>query len=364
MPTTILFTGFPGFLGRRLVRRLHHDRPDARWVFLVQSHLRGHAEEDLSAIEDEHPAFDGRWETVVGDITDPHLGLDAAAYADLAGRVDEVWHLAAVYDLAVPAEVAQRVNVGGTVHVLDFCEAASHLDRLVYVSTCYVSGDRTGRVLESELDEGQGFKNHYESTKLAAEVEVQKRRDRVPTVIFRPAVVVGDSRSGETDKYDGPYYVIRLMLQLPRLVPMVGIGAGRARLNVVPVDFVVDAMAVIAPQPEALGRVFQLADPAALTAAELLDVLSVQMGKPRPMLSLPAPLLEAGLAIGPLRRRLQMPQETIAYANHEVRYDVQNTLDALEGTGVECPQITSYLPVLIDYVRRHPEKGFLTTHTL
>ena len=364
MTSTVLFTGFPGFIGRRLVRRWAAVHPDKRWVFLVQEQLGGRAEQDLREIEGEQPAFAGRWETLAGDVTDPRLGLDAAAYDDLAGRVTECWHLAAVYDLAVPEEVARRVNVDGTRHVLDLCAACGGFERLYYVSTCYVSGDRTGRVLESELDEGQGFKNHYESTKFHAEVAVQERWDRVPATIFRPAVVVGDSRSGETDKYDGPYFTIRFMMRLPRLVPMVGIGSGKARLNLVPVDYLVDAMVEIADQATSAGRVFQLTDPGALTVAELLDLISHQLGKPRPWLSVPGAVLEGALSLGPLRRLLGMPKETIVYANHPVAYDAQNTLGALDGTGVECPSIAGYLPTLIQYLREHPDKEFLDRRKL
>jgi thioester reductase-like protein len=359
MSSTVLFTGFPGFLGRRLVRRIHTRHPETDWVFLVQEHLRARAEDDLAQIASEQPGFAGHWETVLGDITDPNLGLDPASYGALAARVDTVWHLAAVYDLAVPEEIARRVNLEGTRHVLDFCQACTGFRRLAYVSTCYVSGDRTGRVLESELERGQGFKNHYESTKFAAEVEVQRRWDRLPTVIFRPAVVVGDSRTGETDKYDGPYYFMRLMLKMPRLVPMLGLGAGKGRPNVVPVDFVVAAMAEIADQPDAAGKVYQLADPAAITTRELLDAISVALGKPKPPFSVPAEVFDAALSLPALRRSLEIPRETVDYANHEVRYDVVNTLDALDGTGIECPPITEVLPVLIDYLRRHPDKPFL-----
>lgn len=364
MPSTVLFTGFPGFLGRRLVRRIHERHPDTSWVFLVQEPLRARAEEDLATFAAERPSFAGRWQTAVGDITDPRLGLDAARYDELAARVDTVWHLAAVYDLAVPEEIARRVNVDGTRHVLDFCAACRGFRRLGYVSTCYVSGDRTGRVLESELDCGQGFKNHYESTKYAAELEVQRRWDRLPAVIFRPAVVVGDSLTGETDKYDGPYYFIRLMLKMPRLVPMLRLGAGKGRLNVVPVDFVVAAMAEIVDQPAAAGRVYQLADPAALTTREILDRISTALGKPKPPFAVPAGLFDAALAVPALRSAVEIPRETVVYANHEVRYDVLNTLDALDGTGIQCPPVDDYLPVLIDYVRRYPDKPFLDRRSL
>jgi len=279
---TVLFTGFPGFLGRRLVRRFHARRPGLSWVFLVEERLRERAEADLAAIGEELPSFAGRWETAPGDVTDPRLGWSGDRWAELAGRVTEVWHLAAVYDLAVPEQIARRVNVDGTRHVLDFCAGCALLRRLCYVSTCYVSGDHVGRWTEDDLEMGQGFKNHYEATKHAAEVEVRERWDEIPTVIFRPAVVVGDSRTGETDKYDGPYYFIRLMMRMPRLLPMTGIGRGEVRFNMVPVDFVVEAMAEIASRDGVEGKAFQLADPGALRVRDLLALISRTLGKPEP----------------------------------------------------------------------------------
>ena len=125
-----------------------------------------------------------------------------------------VFHLAAIYDLAVPLEIAQRVNVDGTGNVLDFCARAEGLERLAYVSPAYVAGMRTGVVYEHELVMGQAFKNHYESTKFQAEVWVRELLDRVPTTILRPAIVVGDSRTGETEKFDGPYYILRALAAL------------------------------------------------------------------------------------------------------------------------------------------------------
>ena len=125
--------------------------------------------------------------------------------------------------------------------MLAFCRAAERLERLNYVSTAYVAGDRTGVVYEHELDLGQGFKNHYESTKFQAEVWVRSAVDRIPTTIFRPAIVVGDSRTGETQKFDGPYYALRFIAATAaRGMPVANIGRGATPFNVVPVDFIVD----------------------------------------------------------------------------------------------------------------------------
>src|SRR5205823_4708900 len=148
-------------------------------------------------------------EVVGGDIAERRLGLDVATWERLTAEVTRVYHLAAIYDLAVPVDVAQRVNVDGTGNVLELCLAAPNLERLAYVSTAYVAGRRTGVVYEHELVMGQGFKNHYESTKFQAEVWVRARLREIPTTIYRPAIVVGDSRTGETEKFDGPYYILR-----------------------------------------------------------------------------------------------------------------------------------------------------------
>src|SRR3954464_2680349 len=233
---TIVFTGFPGFIGARLIGRLLADDPAATVVALVEPRMVDKARPAAAKIDAD------RIEVQPGDITDPKLGLGDAGYKALAERTTSVHHLAAIYDLHVAAALAERVNVMGTQHIVDFCRAAPNLERHNYVSTAYVAGWRSGRVLESELAAGQSFKNHYESTKFAAEVAVRNTMDEIPTTIYRPAIVVGDSRTGETQKFDGPYYSLRTISR-PRGRPLPQIGRGDAPFNVVPVDFVVDAIA-------------------------------------------------------------------------------------------------------------------------
>ena len=131
--------------------------------------------------------------------------------------MQEVWHLAAVYDLAVPEEIARRVNVQGTANVIEFARSRKEFTRLQYVSTCYVSGDYDGEFPEDEIDLGQGFLNHYESTKFEAEVLVRRAiRAGLPATIYRPGIVVGDSVTGETQKYDGPYFYATYIQRHPR----------------------------------------------------------------------------------------------------------------------------------------------------
>src|SRR5437588_62080 len=184
-----------------------------------------------------------RIEILEGDIGERALGLSDDQLQQLQKEVRIAYHLAAIYDLSVPLELAQRVNVAGTGNVLELCAGCQQLERLNYVSTAYVAGDRKGVVYEHELALGQAFKNHYESTKFQAELWVQLRMRDIPTTIYRPAIVVGDSRSGETEKFDGPYYILRTISRVvQRGGPIAQMGSDDSPFNVVPVDFIVSAI--------------------------------------------------------------------------------------------------------------------------
>ncbi len=354
--STTFITGFPGFLGKRLIRKLAQEQPQTRFILLIQERMYEAAEDAMLALEPEVTGLSGRWELLPGDITERNLGLSEEDYARLCERVHHVWHLAALYNLSVEESVAYRVNVVGTIHILDLCEACPHLKQLNYVSTCYVSGQRTGLIREVELDEGQDFKNHYESTKFWAEVEVQRRMEKIPACIFRPGIIVGDSQTGHTDKYDGPYPIIRLMLKMPDVVPLPNIGVGTNVVNLVPVDYVIEAAVTIAHQPEATGQIYQLADPNPMQARDIVTLMRNTMGKAPTVGKLPPFLVRGALRLKPLRQALDLPGETVAYFSHDARYDSTNAQEALAETPVRCPHLSTYLDTLINYVERHPHK--------
>jgi thioester reductase-like protein len=353
----VLFTGFPGFLGSALLPRVLSRLGAAEAVCLVQPQHAGLAHARAAELAAGDPALRGRIRIVEGDITHNGLGLRDDG---LAGRVVELFHLAAVYDLSVAREVAMRVNVEGTRHVLDFARGCPRLRCLQYVSTCYVSGRYAGTFTEDMLEEGQRFNNFYEETKQLAEVEVQRAmRAGLPATIYRPAIVVGDSATGATQKYDGPYFAIQWLLRQPPVAVMPVVGdARRHEFNVVPRDFVVDAIAWLGGRPESLGRVFALADPAPLTVDALLGVLARATG--RRLLRVPLPL---GLAKGfidhvpgvlPLMR---IPSSAVDYFVHPTHYDTANARAALAGSGIRCPGFASYADRLVAYMKAHPEVG-------
>lgn len=355
MPERHLITGFPGFLAGRLVERLAADAPEARFDLVVEPRMLLAAKARAEQVAQRVPSFPGRWQLLPGDIRTPELGLSQATLADRTAEITDVWHLAALYDLAAPASLAYAINVDGTLHVLDLARRLPALHRLHYVSTCYVAGDRTGRVYESELDEGQGFKNHYESTKCWAEKHVRRVIPDVPVTIYRPSIVVGDAQTGETAKGDGPYFVLRLLERLPAWLPMVDVGPSKAFVNLVPVDFVIDAMVRLGRHAPAVGQTVALADPDPYTAHQVLEKFLLELGRRPQRGRVPARWVDALLRRRRVAQLAGLPREAVAYFNHEVEYDTRVASGLLAPLRGPCPAFDAYLPALVRYARNHPE---------
>jgi nucleoside-diphosphate-sugar epimerase len=348
--TTAFVTGFPGFIGRRLVRRLVESDPSTRVIALVEPRMADTARQVASEIGD-------RVDVVLGDITDRRLGLSDADHDRVTAEVTHVFHLAAIYDLAVPVELAQRVNVDGTGNVLELCRACGGLQRLAYISTAYVAGNRTGVVYEHELSLGQGFKNHYESTKFQAELWVREWMDQIPTTVLRPAIVVGDSRSGETEKFDGPYYLLRAIARSESMKrPIVQFGAAEAFFNVVPVDYVVSSIFAAAFAPETEGETLHLVDPEPLTTRELVTRLSAEYAGREPKGRISAKLVEGSLRLPPVQKAFGgTPRESIAYLNHRVTFDTRRAVDLLGPKDLRPPSFGDYVGAMVGFFRAHED---------
>ena len=346
-----LLTGFPGFIGTRLARKLLADDSSATIVAIVEPRMADRAREVARE-------FDGRLEVVEGDIVDPKLGFSPEQYADLASRVERVYHLAAIYDLAVPEDIARKVNVGGTQHILDFCRACTNLERHHYVSTCYVAGKRKGKVLESDLDVGQEFKNHYESTKFAAEVLVRNSMDEIPTTVYRPGIVVGDSKTGDTQKFDGPYFILWFIHRMGQLGLTVGdMGTNEATFNAVPVDYIVDAMAACTADPQTVGATLALADPNPLTTRQFVTLLSRTYRHKEPFgPSIPDFVMKPFLAVKPIRTFYGgTPFQSLVFLHHPVQYDTTEANRHLARNGLRCPGFHEYVPVMVDFFRKNKD---------
>jgi thioester reductase-like protein len=348
----ILFTGFPGFLGRELLPRVVAREPGARAVCLVQAKFLGQARDALRAIEARAPGLAGRVELVTGDITTPGLALANGGIP--LSDVSAIYHLAAVYDLGVGRDLAVRVNVDGTRNVLDFAARCPHLQRLHYVSTCYVSGRYVGAFAEDDLEKGQAFNNFYEETKYQAEVLVRERmRAGLPATIYRPSIVVGDSKTGATQKLDGPYYFLRWLVRQPKVALMPVIDAPeRFRFNVVPCDFVVDAITYLSGLASSLGKTYQLCDPAAPTCAEFLDIIGRASGRRIVRVPLSSGFARFALESLPgVHRVMQLPPSLVDYMTHPTHYYNRATMEALAPGGIAPPPFAAYAPAMAAFVR-------------
>ncbi len=348
----LFVTGFPGFLGGRLVRELLLRNTRLEIVALIQQKFLHAAETFRGRLHDEAPSMASRLQFVFGDITAENLGIDddAMSYEGITG----VYHLAAAYDLAIPRSRGMLINVEGTENVINFARRCRNLTRFDYVSTAYVSGTFTGSFSEHDFDKRQDFKNYYEETKYLAEKVVREAGD-LPAVIYRPGIVVGDSLSGETAKYDGPYYALRAMDALPDRFPFPLIGKGTVKVNLVPVDYVIAALAAIWVDDAAVGRTFHLTDPDPLTVSELQEMFAGSLGKHFIKYPLPEGLARLAKKMGIVRSIYRMPPQLIDYFAHNVHYDSRETTDFLAKYKIKCPNFAEYWPNLFKFYQTHKE---------
>jgi thioester reductase-like protein len=358
----IFLTGFPGFIATRLLRRLAMD--GARFLLLVQPAFTERAHAELRDIAEQSGRLTSDFTLIPGDITMSNLGMSSADLAMARSEATILFHLAAIYDLAVTRELGLLVNLEGTRNVNEFARSLSDLRHYHYVSTCYVAGKRTGRILEDELRHEAGFRNHYEETKYLAELEVEKLKLEMPVTIHRPAVVCGDSRTGETAKYDGIYYLIRYLLKWPSMLSTFNIGNSEVALNLVPVDFVVEALATLAQDPLSLGKTIQLADPAPLTTRQLFNEIALCVAGRESRFTIPASLVEFSLMLPLAPRITDLPHSAVPYFFLKQNYDTAQAGELLKAHGVSCPPFQCYVRTIVDYATRHPVLGkptFLTT---
>jgi nucleoside-diphosphate-sugar epimerase len=336
-------TGYPGFIGKRLVRALAKAHPEGRISLLVQPKFVKEAQAYAARLEG------AAIEVLSGDIVDMHLGLAGREYQRLVDETTHLFHLAAISYLGMPHETARKVNVDGTRNVLELARECARLDRLIYFSTCYVSGDRVGVIAEDELDVGQSFRNAYEETKFEAERLVHRLKGQLPVTIIRPSTVVGDSGTGEIDRFEGPYYLGMLLVLSPLVLPLPLPGNGVAPLNVVPVDFVVDATLSLAWNPAAAGKTVHLVDPNPMSARRVYELIAERAHKKLPRFSLSARAADLFLRLPGVERLTRPQRAAINTVNHLALYNCHTALELLDGTGVRCPPLHTYLDKLIDF---------------
>lgn len=344
-----LLTGFPtSLLAERVLAKILSEDEQVFVRCLVPERFLGRAEEKLARLT---AAQRGRVDVIEGDTASMDLGLSGREFNALAAEVDVVHHCAAVTYLGVDRQVAEDVNVGGAREIVELAEAADHLERLIHWSTALVSGARRGYVLEEELQAPAGFRNVVEETRFRAERIIRQAMSKVPTTILRPSIVVGDSATGEIDRLEGPYLVVMLMLSVPVDLRMPVPGRGDIPLNVVPIDYVVDAACAIVEDERSIGRTFHIVDPEPLAARRVFELIAKAAGRPVPRGFLPTNLAATLLRTPGLERFAHVPRMFLEQLATEVVYDDRNTREILAGRGIECPPFESYVDVLVRYVR-------------
>ncbi|GMV01274.1 MAG: SDR family oxidoreductase [Burkholderiaceae bacterium] len=367
-------TGATGFIGRRLVGRIL-GRRGAVVYFLV----RDASPEKLAPLYAAWGVDAKRAIPIVGDIARPGLGIRAADRKRLDGRIRHVFHLAAIYDLKAGTEEQVAVNVQGTRHLVEFANAIG-AGCLNHVSSIAAAGLYEGVFREDMFEQAENLDHPYYATKHESEAIVRSE-SKVPFRIYRPGLVVGDSRTGAMDKIDGPYYFFKLIQRLRRMVPswmpMVGIEGGR--INLVPVDFVVAALDHIAHARGLDGGCFHLVDPEPMRVGDVLNAFARAAHAPPMSIRINAALVgfipksvtRGLMALTPVRRvrnavmkDLGLPDDILQFVNYPTRFDCRETLKALEGSGIACPRLEDYAWVLWDYWERHLDPDLFIDRTL
>jgi NAD(P)-dependent dehydrogenase (short-subunit alcohol dehydrogenase family) len=356
-------TGATGFIGKRLVKKLL-ERKGTVVYFL----LRKESADKVAELRSYWGVSAARAVPVFGDLKSKKLGVAAEDVKKLKGQIDHFHHLAAVYDLSADTESQVAVNVEGTRNTVEFARAidAGHFH---HVSSIAAAGLYEGVFREDMFDEAEGLDHPYFMTKHESE-KIVRQECKMPWTVYRPAMVVGDSQTGEMDKIDGPYYFFKLIQRIRQILPpwMPSVGLEGGRVNIVPVDFVVNAINVISHQASIGKKCFHLVDPVGYRVGDVLDIFSRAAHAPRMNLFVNAALLgfipkgikKSLMAIAPVRRvrnavlkDLGLPEDMLTFVNYPTRFDCRETLAALKGSGVSCPSLNDYAWRIWDYWERH-----------
>jgi NAD(P)-dependent dehydrogenase (short-subunit alcohol dehydrogenase family) len=367
-------TGASGFIGKRFIRQLF--TREGTQVYIL---TRGVSAEGLSALHEFCGADGRKLVAIEGDITQKNLGLDAKDIRKLRGKIDHVVHLAAIYDLSAdPGDVA-RANIDGTRNALDFARTIN-AGCFHHISSIAAAGLYEGVFREDMFEEARHLEHPYFSSKHESE-KIVRAEKKIAWRIYRPGIVVGDSRTGEMDKIDGPYYFFKLIQKIRRTVPqwMPAIGLEGGRINVVPVDFVVAALDHLVHEKGLDGRTFHLTDPSPMRLGDMLNLFAGAAHAPKFSLRInaamfgfvPGALVKSLMSITPFRRirkltlrELGLPEDIINFINYPTRFDSRETQKILAKGGVKVPRLEDYAWKLWDYWERHLDPDLFVDRSL
>ncbi|MEA2398588.1 MAG: hypothetical protein QOK25_2144 [Thermoleophilaceae bacterium] len=359
----LLLTGATGFVGMEVLARFL-ERTDRRIFALVRAEDERSADRrmrsTLATLFGRGDAFADRVVALPGDIESDRLGMGDESRDEVASQVRDIIHCAASVSFSLPLEQARQINVTGTERLLQFaelCQQRGGLRRFAYVSTAYVAGTHAGEFREDELEVGQGFRNSYERSKFEAERLVRSHGDRLPIQIFRPSIVVGEQRTGWTTSFNVLYAPLKAFARgAYRALPV----RRSASVDVVPVDYVADAVFELASRPvgDEDETYHLVAGRDASTVGRLMDLSAGYFGRRAPR-SLP-PLLYRRLvhplllrrSSGKRRAALETSEVFFPYFSMDVRYDDRRARGSLRRAGIEVPRIERYFDRLARFAER------------
>ncbi len=345
----VLITGYPGFISQKLLEKIIYEEPQTTVYLIVLESLLNRARREISKLKDGKK----RVKIFSGDIIKIDLGLSGKECDELLERVTDIYHLAAIYYLGVSKEYMWKVNVTGTENLLQFATEMKRLRVFNHFSTCHVSGTRTGVICEDELDLGQKFRNFYEYTKFEAEKVVHTYGNRVPFIIFRPSIVIGDAKTRELERFRSIYYFAVLLVTSPIAVPLPLPGSGNAPLNVVPINFVVDTVYYISLKNNAIGKTFHIVDPNPPSFRKVYELVAKKSLKPIPHFTMAHKIISLLPNLPLVGSWFKVHKKVIDYIDHNAIYNCVNTLSFLQGSGVEFPRFDRYIDSLVEYVKHY-----------
>jgi len=345
---TTLVTGFPSFTAKCMIEKLlAGDRSEYLFI-LVQDRYATDAEEFKLTLP---PGQRKRLSVLVGDVSSMDLGLSGREYRGLVADLTNIHHMASHMHMGANKEIIQQVNVGGTRGVLELALECRRLRRFNYWSTVHVSGDRVGVIMEDELECGQRFFHHYEQSKYAAEKIVRSMSRRVPSTIYRPGIIVGDSKTGKIDRFDGPYHLMVLIVDSPRDLRLPLPSTGDSPLHLVPVDYVIDAVHALSRMDDAVSKTFHLVDPCPLSARSIYELVAERAYRKTPRSIIPSGIARALVKLPWISRHTGSTRTLLEGFDRNVTYNCRNTLEALRHTDIWCPSFEGYVDNLVRYVR-------------
>lgn len=345
----MVFTGFPGFIATRLMETCAKQGWGLAAIVLPSEMEKAQKQ----AIRIEEQIGCGPIRLLPGDITVEGLNLSSEDRSWLKNQQLIFWHLAAIYDLAVPRDIAEKVNILGTQNVNDLVKTLDKLERYMYFSTAYVAGTREGLLLESELIRPESFKNHYEETKFEAELLVEQLKKEVPTTIIRPGIVRGHSESGETSKFDGPYFFLNMIDRMKHLPAIPYIGHSNTVINVVPVDYILDATVYLSELKKAESATIHLTDPNPHPVEEVYRAMVHAMTGRYPKGRIPKKLAALSMSMPALRKYLGVEAETLDYMDWQAQFDTQNAQSLLTGSGIHPANFLETIPSMVAFYNEH-----------